>query len=370
MKRTLCLILAVLMLLSAFAGCKKEPEQAQVPAVSETEIVSDTEVTTPTDAEPAGPNVYDDGRARPSSCGQLKVVDGKLCDENGEKVMLRGASSYGLITSEGFLNEKLFEELSRDVGMNVFRLAMYTYGVGTIGYCTSGDKERHMQDIDLGVELAKQEDMYAIIDWHILTDGNPNIYVEDAKEFFAAVAEKYADYNNVLYEICNEPNGDDVDWAEIKKYAEQVIPVIREKDPDSVIIVGTPEWSRWVNQALADPLSYDNLLYAYHFYSASHKDDLRQMVEETSQAGLPIFVTEFGITNANGGVPRDIESADIWIDMLERENISYCMWSFSKVAEASAALKRSVLTYNGFTEDDYSETGLWLLDTIKKHNTK
>lgn len=34
--------------------------------------------------------------------------------------------------------------------------------------------------------------MYVIIDWHILSDGNPNTYVEDAKEFFTQMALKYA----------------------------------------------------------------------------------------------------------------------------------------------------------------------------------
>ena len=84
---------------------------------------------------PAG-NVYDDGRARPSSCGQLQVVNGKLSDEQGEPVMLRGVSTHDLIITESFLNDKLFGELSRDVGVNVVRLAMYTHGVGVMGYCT------------------------------------------------------------------------------------------------------------------------------------------------------------------------------------------------------------------------------------------
>lgn len=37
-----------------------------------------------------------DGRARPSSCGRLQVKDGKLCDEQGEPVMLRGVSLKAL----------------------------------------------------------------------------------------------------------------------------------------------------------------------------------------------------------------------------------------------------------------------------------
>ncbi len=129
-------------------------------------------------------HVYDDGRARPSNAGKLQVVDGKLCDEQGTPVMLRGVSSQELIVTESFLNEQLFEELSRDAGVNLFRLAVYTHGVGIIGYCTKGDRARYDADVQKGVELAKNEDMYVIIDWHILSDGDPNIYKEEAKEFF------------------------------------------------------------------------------------------------------------------------------------------------------------------------------------------
>ena len=52
--------------------------------------------------------------------------------------MLRGVSFNGLITSESFLNEQLFQELAREDGVNLVRLAMYTYGVGIVGYCTKG----------------------------------------------------------------------------------------------------------------------------------------------------------------------------------------------------------------------------------------
>ncbi len=334
MKRSIALFLSVLLLITAASGCGSS-------------------------------GTVRDGRDRPSACGQLRVLGGKLCSEGGDPVMLRGVSLNGLITSESFLNEELFRELSRDDGINLIRLPMYTYGVGTIGYCTNGDKARHKADIAKGVALAKAADMYVIIDWHILSDGDPNTYVEEAKRFFAEMAETYGRDDHVLYEICNEPNG--VDWPTVKRYAEQIIPVIREKAPEAVILVGSPDWSKDLNSVAADPLAFDNLLYSLHFYAASHGQKYRDMTEQLSQSGLPVFVTEFGVTAASGGHPRDLESADLWIDLLERENISYCMWSFSKVAEACSAIRSTVPKYSGFTREDYTETGLWLLDTLKKH---
>ena len=373
MKKLLSILLALSLLAGALGGCggsdvQKSTAPESTGAAPET-MGSEPEVTeSAPEVTESAPKVYDDGRARPSSCGRLRVKDGNLCSEDGKPVMLRGVSTNGLIASESFINETLFEELSRDAGINLFRLAMYTYGVGIIGYCTNGSRERYHEDLAKGIEYAKKQDMYVIVDWHILKDGDPNTYVDKAKVFFAEMAETYRDYDNVLYEICNEPNG--VDWAAVKRYAEAVIPVIREKDPKAVIIVGNPDWSKDLRSVAADPLDFDNILYTLHFYSASHGQEYRDMTEKLSREGLPIFVTEYGVTAASGDHPRDLESADKWIELLEQENISYCMWSFSKVAEASAAVRSTVPKYSGFVREDYTETGLWLLDTLAKHKTR
>ena len=339
MKKLLSVLLAAALLL-ALVGCAQKPEI----------------------------HAKKDGRARPSTCGKLQVVEGKLCGSDGQPVMLRGVSVNGLLTSESFLTEEMFRELSEDDGVNLFRLAMYTYGVGSVGYCTGGDKERHREDVAKGVELARMEDMYVLIDWHILSDGDPNTYADEAEAFFAEMAGRFASYDNVLYEICNEPNG--VDWPAVKRYAERIIPVIREKDPDSVVIVGNPDWSKDLDSVAADPLAFDNVLYTLHFYAATHGQDVRDMTERLSRSGLPIFVTEFGVTASNGGVPRDLESADAWIELLEREGISYCMWAFSKAPEACSAIRFSVPKSSGFTQEDYTETGLWLLRTLAMHDTR
>ena len=371
MKKLLPVLLTAALLLSALAGCGGTPAapegSAPSGAAESAELPQDAEPAA--DAEESAPcAVYDDGRARPSSCGQLRVVDGKLCAEDGEPVMLRGVSTNGLITAEDLLNEQLFTELARDDGVNLVRLAMYTYGVGSIGYCTNGDKERHKADIVKGVELARSQDMYVLIDWHILSDGDPNRYIEESKLFFAEMAGRFADYNNVLYEICNEPNG--VDWPTVKSYAEQVIAVIRDKDPDSVIIVGNPGWSTDLRSVASDPLDCGNVLYTLHFYAATHGQELRDMTEELSRNGLPIFVSEYGVTASSGGFPRDLDSADQWIELLEKENISYCLWSFSKAPEACSAVRSSCLKYSSFTEEDYTQTGLWLLETLARYKTR
>ena len=71
--------------------------------------------------------------------------------------------------------------------------------------------------------------MYVIVDWHILSDGNPNSHKKEAKAFFKEMSKELKGYNNVIYEICNEPNNG-TSWKEIKSYAKRVISTIREND--------------------------------------------------------------------------------------------------------------------------------------------
>ena len=314
----------------------------------------------------AGKKESFDGKDRPSSRGHLQVIDGQLCGKDGEGVMLRGISGTGISVSERYINNDTYHEISHFMGVNVIRLALYTYGVGTVGYCTGGDKERLYKDIQNGIQYAKDNDMYVIVDWHILEDGDPNRFAEEAVTFFDRLSAEYKDADHLLYEICNEPNK--TDWASVKSYAETVIPVIRKNDPDAVIIVGNPDWSKDLNSVLADPLEYDNLLYTLHFYSASHKQDVRNMAENAFKQKLPVFVSEFGICAASGGFPRDIEEADLWIDLLEAYHVSYCMWNFSMTGEACVSLRADCLKLKEYTRDDFTETGLWLIDTITSRN--
>ena len=175
--------------------------------------------------------------ASPSRTGALKVTGNQLTDNSGNPVQLRGVSTHGLAWYPAYVNETAFKQYRQEWGANVVRLALYTEEYG--GYCNGGDKESLKKLIKNGVEYATKQDMYVIIDWHILSDGNPNTNKSEAKAFFKEIASAYASYDNVIYEICNEPNGG-VDWNTIKGYADDVISVIRKYDNDAIILVGTP----------------------------------------------------------------------------------------------------------------------------------
>ena len=282
-------------------------------------------------------------------------------DEHGQSVQLRGASTHGLAWFPAYVNDAFFRELRADWGANVVRLALYTAESG--GYCTDGDKAALRKLVDKGVQLAIANDLYVIVDWHILSDNDPNMHADEAEAFFRDVSAEYAGIENVLYEICNEPNGATT-WDQVKAYAERIIPVIRENDPDAVVIVGTPTWSQDVDKAAADPIAADNVMYTLHFYAATHKDDLRAKAKTTLDAGLPLFVTEFGICDASGNGAIDEGEADEWITFLDEHGVSYVMWNLSNKAESSAMFKATCDKASGFDDADLSQAGVWLKRTL------
>lgn len=212
-----------------------------------------------------------------ASLGALHVDGTTLKDSDGNIVQLRGVSTHGLAWFPEYVNDKCFKELHDKWGANVVRLAMYTEEYN--GYCNSDEtnKKKLKSLVKDGVKFATKYDMYAIIDWHILSDGNPNTNKKEAKAFFKEMAKKFAKQTNVLYEICNEPNSGTT-WKEIKSYANEIIPIIRKYDKDAIIIVGTPTWSQEVDKAAADPIKKDNIMYSLHFYADTHKEQLHKML--------------------------------------------------------------------------------------------
>lgn len=284
--------------------------------------------------------------------GQLRVCGVNLCNQYDRPIQLRGMSTHGLQWFSQCYNTASLDALANDWRSDLLRISMY---VQEDGYET--DPAGFTSRVNGLVDMAEARGMYAVIDFHTLTPGDPNFNLARAKTFFASVAARNAAKNNVIYEIANEPNG--VSWAGIKSYAEQVIPVIRAADPDAVVIVGTRGWSSLgvsdgsnENEIVANPVNASNIMYAFHFYAASHKDTYRTTLSRAASR-LPLFVSEFGTVSATGGGAVDRASSTAWLDLLDQLKISYANWTYSDADEGSAAFRPG--TCKG---SDYSGSGV------------
>lgn len=298
-----------------------------------------------------------------SNHGALSVKGTNIVDKNGKVFQLKGVSTHGINWFPDYVNKEAFSDLSK-YGVNAIRLAMYT--VDYNGYCSGGNQADLEAIIDRGVQACTDLGMYVIVDWHILNDLDPNVNKDSAKTFFDKMSKKYAENDNVIYEICNEPNGG-TSWESVKSYAEEIIPIIRKNDKDALIIVGTPNWSQDVDIASKNPITgQENILYAVHFYASTHKDNIRGKVETAIGNGLPVIVSESSICEASGNGSINYDEGQKWMDLIAKYNLSCFAWSLGNKDETSSFLKASVSKTNGFTKEDFSETGKWYLDQYSK----
>ena len=376
-----CAVLAALST-CALAGCGKQDAtnettatSSEAPSAAITETISEsttapeqtsvpeTVEAQPAETEPPSSEALSVDASTPyGQHGALHVENGKLTDENGNTVQLYGMSTHGIAWFPQYINYDSLRTLRDDWNTNCIRLAMYTAEYG--GYCAGGDKEQLKQLVKDGVSYATELGMYVIVDWHILSDCDPNQNKDEAIAFFREMAEVFADNDNVLYEICNEPNGG-TSWDSIKSYAEEVIPVIRAQKPDAVILVGTPTWSQEIDKAAASPLDDSNVMYTLHFYAGTHKDDLRNRLETCVQNGLPVFVSEFGMCDASGNGANDFVSTTKWLELLNKYQISFCCWNLANKDESSSVFKASSTALSDWTDDDFNESGRWIRDYFR-----
>lgn len=291
--------------------------------------------------------------------GSLRVKDGKIVNEKGKTFVIQGVSTHGLSWFPQYVNQEAFASLKK-MGVNTVRLAMYTQEY--MGYCTGGkENQKKLRNlVDKGVKAATELGMYVIIDWHILSDGNPLTHKKAAKSFFTAMAKKYCNHKNVLYEICNEPNGSEGSWKNIKKYTAVIAKAIRRIHKKAIIIVGTPTWSQDLEQPLKAPVSGENIVYAFHFYAATHKQDMRSRVQEVLKQNLPVIVSEFSLCEASGNGTIDVKEANQWMKLLDKYKVGRVCWNLSNKAESSSMIKASCSKTGGWKNSDLTKIGKWI----------
>ncbi|RGG21865.1 hypothetical protein DWY44_08390 [Ruminococcus sp. AF25-19] len=274
-----------------------------------------------------------------SQHGQLSVKGANIVDKNGKVFKIKGMSTHGIMWEDfsDILTKNSLKVLRDDWKVNTIRIAMYTYEWG--GYCTENGKYQAQakQKVKTGVENAKSLGMYAIIDWHVLNDRNPNTYKADAIKFFTEMAQTYKDYDNVIYEICNEPNGGITWTGGIKSYCQSVVSAIRKYDSDAIIICGTGTWSQDIDQVLGNRLSDKNCVYALHFYANTHRDWLRNRLQNCYKKGLPVLVSEFGTCDASGNGGYNSTESTKWLKLLDSLKVGYINWSACGKSETASA---------------------------------
>jgi endoglucanase len=218
---------------------------------------------------------------------------------------------------------------------------------------------REVAQLKLVVDAAIASGIYVIVDWH---DHNAQDHLDRSKAFFDEFVSAYANVPNIIYEIYNEPVG--VSWSTVKTYATSVVGVIRARGAKNVIVVGTPNWSQDVDVAADDPLADTNVAYTLHFYAGSHKAPYRAKALVAINKHLPLFVTEWGTTDASGNGGNDLVESQTWLTFLAQHQISWCNWSMFDKDESASALKPGASTSGPWPASELTTSGAFVSAAI------
>lgn len=330
----------------------------KVPSIENLEIPHYDAVEFPS-AERVGPvSQYGQLMSGKNSEGKGRVFGSCKGVADGAEVQVRGMSLYWSLLPQAtmFYSDAGISTMVKDMKIELIRAAIGTeeYWGGTRGFLLDPDAQREL--IDSVVRAAVKNDIYVIIDWH---SHNAHEQLEDAALFFAEMAQKYGKYDNVIFEIFNEPKK--ISWAEIKNYADNVVSVIR-RFSDNLILVGNPSWDQTPNLVIGNEVDdpKHNVAYTFHYYANSHlivTQGRRGL--QAINAGLSLFVSEWGTGGANGGGVPNLERNDEWQDWVNENKLSSANWSASKINEGTAAFL-SESTVNSLV---YSEAG----ELVKKY---
>jgi len=185
-------------------------------------------------------------------------------------------------------------------------------------------------------------------------------WLEAFKDFWREVATRYKDKGPIVYDLINEPWGEEarVRW---NSYARELTAAVREIDSVHTIMVVPPEWG-WANGfQYLEPTGDKNTVYSFHFYGPMdythqrnrghmrtteeqwrervypgffqgedwNKERLRKEVRIAAgwrdKYGVRMWCGEFGVARWARGAMRWTQD---WIDALEEEKIGWAYYEY------------------------------------------
>ncbi|MBB2976607.1 hypothetical protein FHX49_002186 [Microbacterium endophyticum] len=233
----------------------------------------------------------------PAELPALHVDGNWITNADGEEVTLQGVSVLApeqndLCTYCDSRPTSELIELAAEWGSGVVRLPVTEIGATTD--LAAYDAEYIAPYVEQAVELG----VYLIIDLHLVRDygdaagGVPRSTVS---RFWDYVAPIYGGVDNVIFEVFNEPINP-ANWDTWKDYIQPVVDSIREDAPDTLILMGSPQWSTMLNGALTNPIEDDNTAYVFHIYPNQGSPTTALLDSKFGNAAnqLAVVITEFG----------------------------------------------------------------------------
>lgn len=275
----------------------------------------------------------------------------------GNEVQVQGMSLFWSISEKDggqFWTKDIVDGLVQKQNIQIIRAPMGVDEDWNEGnYFTKTDYYGGL--MDNVVQAAIDNDIYVIIDYH---SHKATSNVDNAKKFFETMASKWGKYDNVIFEVFNEPTGQS--WSEVKSYAETVLSVIR-KYSDNLVVVGNHDWDQHPDDAIGNAINDKNVAYTFHFYAGEDQwrhtiDNQGANAEKAMNAGLSVFVTEWGTSAPSGNGGFNTSYSTQWVNWMNQHKLSGANWSVSTKGETASYFSGSAWSY--------SQSGSWVNENI------
>jgi len=285
-------------------------------------------------------------RAQSSAAlSQVSVKGNKFVTANGKEIVFQGldASDPDKLAREGHWNKEYFQAI-KSWGANMVRFPVHPAAWRRQG------KENYIKLLDQGVQLATEQGLYVIIDWHSIGNLRTEMYQNDmyettkkeTLEFWRTMASHYKENTTVAcFELFNEPtvmNGQlgTCTWPQWKELNEEMITIIRANGSKAVPLVAGFNWAYDLTPVEKDPINAPGIAYVSHPYPMKREKPWE--AKWTADWGFvakkyPVILTEIGFCGpdergAHVPVISDESYGDAITKYAAENGISYTVWVF------------------------------------------
>ncbi len=270
--------------------------------------------------------------------GPLSISKNQIYSADTVPVSLKGVvliDPYFLFEFEDF-DKLALQVLVDEWNVNIVRIPvhpdLYQHNLGYL--------EKYVDPI---VAWAKELEIYILLGYHahgnirtgaselpVWKDtppwrGNPfNANRELAHKYSKEAAERYKDDFHVLYSIFNEPVF--IDWSTWKQEAEALIDVIRNVQPEAIVMVSGVNWGYDLSEALIRPIPCEGVIYETHPYPWSGNN----WTVWTAELALryPVFLGEWGYDHELGSFATPENYALPLLTHCDHNNMGWTAWIY------------------------------------------
>lgn len=298
--------------------------------------------------------------------GKLTKNGTKILDSKGNEMMLQGIGTHSLIEYNILYTNQSIQTL-KYYGINMIRISVYlsdffpnkSHRRLLFGWINHSEELTPI--IEELIELSTQNNMYVLLDWHSYhaqDGGDVTKYQSQQETFFTYFASKYANYDNILYELHNEP---------YQNIAEQLLPsvrscasIIRSYNSDAILLCGHGSDGSFAMNDLFNTENNLNIFISPHLYTGEQTiESIKSLISEK----VPIFVSEWGNSSLSGDLtPNDGVAYDMF-NLCYQNKISNALWKWTfqdmdtSVLIDDQYLEKYAYPYGGYTDGMMSHNG-------------